>query len=276
MNSIGTLKTKIAGFWEKNGKKFFKKYGIMVSFLLITVIISIVTPRFLSIRNIMNILRQSSIVGIMAIGTTFVIMAGDIDISVGSTLALSAAIALKLQTSMPWGWAVAIALATGSFIGFINGILRAKVKIVAIIATLGTMVIVRGIVFINTDGYPITGATESFKFIGSGYIGKIPFPIILFLLMIIFWQFILSKTRTGRYTCAIGGNKEATRLSGVPVDRYHIMTFTIGGFMAALSGIVYASRLTSVIPKAGEGMELEAIAATVIGGTSISGEKVLL
>ena len=271
MSQTEAIKSPFRSFWNERGRKFFKKYGIMISFLIITVIISIITPKFLSFRNIMNILRQSSIVGIMAIGTTFVIIGGDIDISVGATLALAAAVVLKLQTVMHWGFAIPIALLVGILIGLINGILRAKVKIVAIIATLGTMVIVRGLVFIYTGGYPITGASEGFKFIGSGYLLGIPFPIILLFILVAFWQFILSKTRTGRYACAIGGNKEATRLSGVPVDFYHILTFTIGGLMAALAGIVYASRLTSVIPKAGDGMELEAIAATVIGGTSISG-----
>ncbi len=271
MDLLKTKKQSFSILWESKGRKFFRKYGIMISFLLITMVISIITPKFLSVRNILNILRQSSIVGIMAIGTTFVIIGGDIDISVGAILAFSAALVLKLQITIPWGFAIIIALAAGMAIGIINGILRAKIKIVAIIATLGTMVIVRGLVFIYTGGYPITGAEEGFKFIGSGYIGAIPFPIILLFLLIIFWQFLLSKTRIGRYACAIGGNKEAARLSGIPVDYYHIMTFAIGGLMAAMAGIVYASRLASVVPKAGDGMELEAIAATVIGGTSISG-----
>ncbi len=271
MESNTTINQRLKEFGTPGGLKFVKKYGIMISFLFITIIISIITPNFLSTRNIMNILRQSSLVGIMAIGTTFVIIGGDIDISVGSTLALAAAVVLKLQTSIHWGWAICIALGVGLIIGLINGLLRAKIKIVAIIATLGTMVIVRGIVFVYTGGYPITGASEAFKFIGSGYLFGIPFPVILLIILVLFWQFVLSKTKFGRYSCAIGGNKEAARLSGVPVDFYHTMTFTIGGLMAAMAGVVYASRLTSVIPKAGDGMELEAIAATVIGGTSISG-----
>lgn len=252
-------------------RDIFRKYGIMIIFGIICMVIAIITPNFLTSRNILNILRQSSIIGIMAIGTTYVIIGGGFDISVGSTLALSAAVVLGLQDSMPWGFAVVIAILIGVLVGLANGILAAKVKIVPIIATLGTMTIVRGLTYLYTGGYPITGYSESFRFIGSGYIGPIPFPIILLLLLVAFWQFNLKKTPLGRYSCAVGGNKEATRLSGVPVDFYQIMTFVIGGGMAALAGIVYASRLNSATPLAGQGYELDAIAATVIGGTSVSG-----
>ena len=216
-------------------------------------------------------LRQSSIVGVMAIGTTFVIIGGGFDISIGSLLALTAAMALGFQQHMSWPVAMVLVLLVGAFVGLINGILTAKIKIVAIITTLGTMTILRGATYLYTGGYPILGSSESFRFIGSGYIGFMPVPIIIFLVMVIVGQFILSKTKLGRYSCAVGGNKEAARLSGVPVDRYHIMTFVIGGLMAAMSGIIYASRLNSATPLAGQGYELDAIASTVIGGTSVSG-----
>ena len=258
-------------FWRKKGGDSLKKYGLMIGFILISLVISIITPNFLSYTNIMNILRQSSIIGIMAIGTTFVIIGGGFDISVGSILALAAAMVLGLQRSIPWGAAVIVVLLVGAAIGFVNGFLSAKIHIVPIITTLGTMTIVRGLTYLYTGGYPILGYSESFKFIGSGYIGTIPFPIIIFLLNVVFWQFILSKTELGRYSCAVGGNKESTRLSGISADRYQIMTFVIGGLMAAMAGIVYASRLNSATPLAGQGYELDAIASTVIGGTSVSG-----
>jgi len=248
-----------------------KKYGMMISFLFIGVIISLVIPHFLSTQNILNILRQSSIIGIMAIGTTFVIIGGGFDISVGSLLALTAAMTLGLQKYLPWYFSMVVVLFVGAFVGFINGFLTAKVHIVAIITTLGTMTILRGLTYLYTGGYPILGGAESFMFIGSGYIGIIPVPIIILISQIIFWQFILSRMKLGRYSCAVGGNKEAARLAGVPVDFYHIMTFVIGGLMAAMSGIVYASRLNAVTPLAGQGYELDAIASTVIGGTSVSG-----
>ena len=249
----------------------FSKYGIMIGFLCISIIISLITPNFLTTRNILNMLRQSSIVGVMAIGTTYVIIGGGFDISIGSLLALTAAMSLGLQQYLPWPLAIVAVLLVGAFVGFINGFLTAKIKIVAIITTLGTMTILRGITYLYTGGYPIMGTSKSFKFIGSGYIGFLPFPIILLVVMVLFWQFILSKTKLGRYACAVGGNKEAARLSGVPVDFYHIMTFVIGGLMAAMSGIIYAARLNSATPLAGQGYELDAIAATVIGGTSVSG-----
>ncbi len=265
------VKDMLDNIWEKRKGFTLKKYGIMIALIIISIIISITTPNFLTERNIMNILRQSSIIGVMAIGTTFVIISGGFDICVGSLLALAAAMCLGLQNYMPWYIAIFVVLAMGAFVGFINGFLTAKIKIVAIITTLGTMTILRGITYLYTGGYSIIGKNPDFKFIGSGYIGPIPFPVIILFVMVIFWQFVLSKTKLGRYSCAVGGNKEATRLSGVPVNFYHIMTFVIGGLMAAMSGIIYASRLNSATPLAGVNYEMDAIAATVIGGTSVSG-----
>lgn len=252
-------------------KDFLRRYALLFSFLLLSLGIAMLTPNFLSPQNLLNILRQSSIIGIMAIGTTFVIVGGGFDISVGSTLALTAALSLGLQDSMHWTLASGIALLVGACIGFANGFLSAKIHIVPIIATLGTMTIVRGLVYLYSGGYPIAGSQPHFEFIGSGYLWMIPVPVIILIVMVIFWQFVLSKTQLGRYSCAIGGNKEATRLAGVSVDFYHIMTFVIGGFMAAMAGVVYAARLSSATPLAGQGYELDAIAAVVIGGTSVSG-----
>ena len=257
--------------WTERGGFSLKKYGLMIGFVFISLIISIVTPNFLSSTNILNILRQSSIVGVMAIGTTFVIIGGGFDISVGSLLALTAAMSLKLQQVMPWYAVVVVVLAAGAFFGTVNGVLTAKLHIVAIITTLGTMTILRGLTYLYTGGYPVVGSSEEFKFIGSGYLGPIPFPILIFLSMVALWQFILRKTTLGRYSCAVGGNKETSRLSGVAVDFYHIMTFVIGGVMAAMAGIIYAARLASATPLAGQGYELDAIASCVIGGTSVSG-----
>ena len=247
------------------------KNGILFVFLLLCILLSIITPGFLSWVNILNVLRQSSIIGIMAIGTTFVIIRGGFDISVGSTLVLTAAMCVGLQYYMHWGLAIVLVLIMGALIGLFNGFLAAKIHIPAIIATLGTMTIIRGLAYLYTGGYPLYVEAPDFAFIGTGYLGPIPFPVILLIIMVVFWQFILEKTRLGRYTCALGGNKEAARLSGVQVDYYHILTFVVGGLMAAMSGVVYASRLLSVTPLAGQGYELDAIASTVIGGTSVSG-----
>ncbi|HWR11694.1 MAG TPA: ABC transporter permease [Rectinemataceae bacterium] len=252
-------------------KEIFKRYGLLISFFVLSLGISLLTPNFLSSRNLLNILRQSTIVGIMAIGTTFVIIGGGFDISVGSVLALSAALALGLQGSMHWALAAAIAILAGTLIGLLNGILAAKIHIVPMIATLGTSTIVRGLVYLYTGGYPINGQQPAFEVIGSGYLWGIPVPVIIMIALVVIFQFILSKTQLGRYCCAVGGNKEATRLAGVSVDFYHIMTFVVGGLMAGISGVVYASRLSSATPLAGQNYDMDAIAAVVIGGTSVSG-----
>lgn len=262
----GDLKTK--------ARVLAKKYGIIIIFLIFSSILSIITPNFLSFGNIFNILRQASIIGVIAIGTTFVIIGGGFDISVGSILALTGAMVYGLQNYMHWGFAVILILMLGAFIGLVNGFLAVKIHIAAIIATLAMMTILRGLVYMYTGGYPFTllqGAAKSFLFIGQGYIGPVPFPVVILFVMVAFWQFVLTKTKFGRFTSAIGGNKEAARLSGVKVDFHHMMTFVVGGVMAAMGGIIYASRLMSVTPLAGQGYELDAIAATVIGGTSVSG-----
>lgn len=259
-------KIDLQGYWY-----FISKNGILFIFLFLCILLSIITPGFLSWANILNVLRQSSIIGIMAIGTTFVIIGGGFDISVGSILALTAAMCVGLQYHMHWSLAVLLVLVIGALIGFLNGFLAAKIYIPAIIATLGTMTIVRGLAYLYTGGYPLYVEAPDFAYIGTGYLGPIPFPVILLIIMVSIWQFVLVRTKFGRYACALGGNKEAARLSGVKVDTYHILTFVVGGLMASLAGIVYASRLLSVTPLAGQGYELDAIASTVIGGTSVSG-----
>jgi len=248
-----------------------KKNGILLIFILLCVFLSIITPNFLSWANIFNIFRQSSIIGIMAIGTTFVIIGGGFDISVGSLLALTAAMCVGLQHHMHWSFAILLVLIVGALVGLLNGFLTAKIHIPPIIVTLGTMTIIRGLVYLYTGGYPLYVEAPDFAFIGTGYLGPIPFPVVILAIMVALWQFILVKTRFGRYACALGGNKEAVRLSGVKVDYYHILTFVVGGLMASMAGVVYAARLLSVTPLAGQGYELDAIASTVIGGTSVSG-----
>jgi ribose transport system permease protein len=247
---------------------------ILAIFIVFCAGLSLMTPNFLSTENIFNILRQSSIIGIIAVGATFVIIGAGFDISVGSVLALCGALTLGLQYSMHWALACVIVLVVGSIIGLCNGILSVTIGIPSIIVTLAMMSVVRGLVYLYSDGYPFTlveGASEGFTFIGQGDVDFIPFPVILLFIVILVGQWFLVKTRHGRYIYAIGGNKEAARYSGIAVDKYQILTFVIGGALAAIAGIVYASRLLSVSPLAGQGYELDAIAAVVIGGTSVSG-----
>ena len=254
--------------------EIFENHLILAIFILFCSGLSFMTPNFLSTENIFNILLQSSIIGIIAVGTTFVIIGSGFDISVGSVLALCGVLTLGLQYSMHWSLACVIALLVGTFIGFCNGILSVIVGIPSIIVTLSMMSVVRGLVYLYSDGYPFTlvdSASKGFTFIGQGDVGFIPFPVILLFIVIVLGQWFLVKTRYGRYIFAIGGNKEAARYSGIYVEKFHILTFVIGGVLAAIAGIVYASRLLSVSPLAGQGYELDAIAAVVIGGTSVSG-----
>jgi len=250
----------------------WKEYGVFIGFIFIVIVVSIASPAFLTFRNILNLLRQSSIIGVIAAGMTFVIISGNFDISVGAIAALSGAVALQLLLS---GWflpfAILAGLIVGAIIGLLNGILVAKFNISSLIATLAMITIVRGIILLLTGGYPISGLTTYFRLIGNGYLFGIPVPVIIFLLMIIIGQVILTKTRFGRYVYSVGGNEEASKLSGINVDFYKISVFVISGLMAALAGIILASRLETATPMAGDGYELDAIASVVIGGTSVTG-----
>jgi ribose transport system permease protein len=255
-------------------KEILENHLLLVVLLIYCGGLSILAPNFLSTENILNILRQGSIIGIIAIGTTFVIIGSGFDISVGSILALSGTMVIGLQYSMPWSLACLVVLLVGALIGFCNGALSVKIGIPSIITTLATMTILRGVVYLYTEGYPFTlvqGATPGFTFLGQGHLGPIPFPVIALFILVFLAHWVLKMTRHGRYIYATGGNKEAARYSGIPVDFYQILTFVIGGTLAAAAGIIYASRLLSVSPLAGQGYEMDAIAAVVIGGTSVSG-----
>jgi len=204
---------------------------------------------------------------------TFVILLGGIDLSVGSVVAFTGIIAAGFQVK--WGGSlflsIVIPLLIGGGIGFLNGFISTKGGLHPFIVTLGTMSIFRGATLLVAKGRPISGMSKSFRFIGAGMIGPIPFPVILFLGSVIIAAIILRRTVFGRYIYAIGGNQEAALLSGIRVDRYKISAFTILGFLSALSGLILTSRLNSGELVAGEGYELDVIASVVIGGTSMMG-----
>jgi len=259
---------------QEKVKKYFllRDYGVIIGFVLLCLIISLATPAFLTGKNILNLLRQSSIIGIIATGMTFVILSGNFDLSVGAIAAFSGAVVLTL---LGYGQSllgsILVALAVGCSIGFLNGILVAKINIPSLIATMGMVTIVRGALLLFTGGYPISGYYKAFNYIGNGYFLKIPIPVLIFFGGIIIAYLVLTKTLYGRYVYSVGGNAEASRLSGIQIDRYKISVFMINGLMAALAGIVLAARLSTATPVAGEGYDLDAIASVVIGGTSVSG-----
>lgn len=259
-------------------KEFLIKYKSLVGLLVLITIVTILSPSFLSTKNIFNILRQTSVNGIIAAGMTFVILTGGIDLSVGSILAISGAVCASLLASgQNIIIAVLAALIIGAMVGFLNGFIITKGKLQPFIATLATMTILRGLTLVYTDGKPITlGSGDlAIKFgqIGGGKIFGIPTPALIMILVFAICAFVLKNTQMGRYTYALGSNEEATKLSWLNTDKIKIAVYTISGILASVAGIIITSRLFSAQPTAGDGYELDAIAAVVLGGTSLTGGK---
>ena len=247
--------------------KFLRKYGIYVAMVVLFMAGAILSPAFLQSRNLINVLRQVSVNGILAIGMTFVILTEGIDLSVGAMLAISSVTMARFQM-LPAFFIVVIGLLTGSLGGFLNGLNVAYGRIPPFIATLAVMTSGYGVALLISQGMPIFIDVKYTGFIdlGNGYI-----PIIFFLLAAVIADFTLNKTGFGKFIYALGGNEEAARLSGVAVKKIKLLTYVISGFLAALAGVIVTARLTVGEPNAGKGYELDAIAAAVIGGTSLSG-----
>jgi ribose transport system permease protein len=249
-----------------------REFGILLGFLFLCVVMSILSDRFLTLSNLTIILRQTSINAILAAGMTFVIISAGIDLSVGSIVALTGVIAASIAVN---GYGIAAAVMGGLMVsvivGAFNGYIIGKHTIPPFICTLSTMIIVRGLALVYTKGYPVFGLPAGYKFIGSGFLLSIPMPVIIMGFVYLATSFVLKHTNMGFYTFAIGGNEEATRLSGVNVIRYKIKIYTLNGLLAGVAGIVLSSRLNTGQPTAGEMFELDAIAAVVLGGTKLSG-----
>ncbi|MFN2339788.1 MAG: ABC transporter permease [Halanaerobium sp.] len=257
-----------------NIKSFAYKYVYLVILLLFVVSLTILSPHFLSYNNFINIFRQVSVNFILGVALTYVIITAGIDLSVGSILAFAGVTAgLFLKTGGNFLIAILLALIIGSICGLINGILVSKAKLAPFIATLGMMSIARGLALVITSGSSITIDNRSYTFLGSGAISSIPMPVIIAIIVLIISSFVLRKTWFGRYLYAIGGNHEASRLSGIKVDKLIMITYTISGFLSGLAAVVLTARLWSAPPIAGQGYELDAIASAVIGGASLMGGK---
>ncbi|CAH0120214.1 MULTISPECIES: ABC transporter permease [unclassified Paenibacillus] len=251
-----------------------KNMGIVIVFILLFITMSLLSDSFLTAYNLLNVARQITIVAILGIGMTFVILSGEIDLSVGSIVALIGCLTTGFMISgLPVTVSIIIGLLLGVALGFINGFVTTYGRIPSFIVTLGMMTIARGLSLVYTDGYPISNLPESFSFIGRGYIGPIPFPVVVMAVCFIVGFIVLKYTRFGRNVYALGGNEEAARLSGIKTKSTKVSVFVISGLAAAIAGIILASRLNSGQPSAGTSMELDAIAAVVIGGTSFSGGK---
>ena len=256
-------------------KKKFSISQVFVYLILLFVIVffSLMSKAFLTTKNILNICRQVSMIGICSVGMTMVLLTGGIDISIGSIIALSGVVSAKLIVEA--GFPIYIAMVIGIFIGivcgFISGIMVAKFTVPALIATLAMQTIARGIAFILTRGIPVYGLPEGIKVLGQGYFLGIPIPVYIMVLVFFVGWWMLEQTKFGRHIYAIGGNEEVARLSGISVFIRKIQVFAISGFFAGLSGVIMLSRINSGQPATSEGFEMDVITAAVLGGVSVAG-----
>lgn len=272
-SSVTTINNKTnKSAWKEKGSQILNKYGILFILIAMVVVMSFLSPAFLNANNLLNVVRQISFIGIVAMGVTMIIITTGIDLSSGSVIALvSVVVASYAHPGDSLFVAIAIGLGIGALCGFINGAVSAKGKIPPFIATLGMMTAARGLALLYSDGRPIPDLSDSFMFLGKGEIAGIPFPIIVFVVMGIISHLLLSKTKFGKYTYAIGGNEQAARICGINVDRYKIMIYTYAGLLAAIAGMMLTARISVGQPSMGVMFELDAIAAAVIGGTSLAG-----
>ncbi|MBT2646486.1 ribose ABC transporter permease [Bacillus sp. ISL-34] len=262
---------------EATGKiGIWQKFGPLLALVLLFIVITVLNPSFMEPNNILNLLRQTSINALIAFGMTFIILTGGIDLSVGSILALSSALMAGMMVSgLDPILAILVGILLGAIMGVINGILVSKGKMAPFIVTLATMTIFRGLTLVYTDGKPITGIGDSvmFQMLGRGYFLGVPVPAVVMVIAFLILWFLLHKTSFGRKTYAIGGNERASRISGIKVDRVKVAIYGLAGTMAAIAGAILTSRLNSAQPTAGQSYEMDAIAAVVLGGTSLSGGK---
>ncbi|MGI5927671.1 MAG: ABC transporter permease [Thermacetogeniaceae bacterium] len=246
--------------------------GILVAFFLLLLIFATNSPAFLTNANIINVLRQVSINTVISCGMTYVILLGGIDLSVGSMLGVSGCLCVWMAVNgIPIGLAMIGGIAASSIFGLANGVIISKAKLPPFIVTLAMMEIGRGTSYIFTGGKPTRYDMPFFDSIGNGYVQFIPIPVIIMIVIVVTTSIILSRTKFGRHIYGVGGSREAARFSGIKIDSIEIRVYTICGLLAGIAGIIMASRLVGAQPTAGNGYELDAIAAVVLGGTSMTG-----
>ena len=249
-----------------------RQFGTLIGLVVLCVVLWALTPHFLTLPNLLNIAQQTSINAVVAVGMTYVILSGGIDLSVGSIVALSGvALGLTLQDGHSTAVAVLAGVAVGSACGLLNGSLVSWGGLPPFIVTLGMMSIARGAALLVTEGRPVSGFDAGFRSLATGQIGFIPAPVVVTAAVYAIAHLVLARTTFGRYVYAIGGNEEATRLSGVSVRLHKTVIYGVSGLMSAVAAVILTARLNSAQPIAGMMYELDAIAATVIGGTSLMG-----
>lgn len=243
--------------------------------LILVLVLSIASDVFLTSMNLVNILRQISMTAILAVGSFFVLIAGGIDISLGSTVGFCGVMfaILTAKTGLNPAVAFLLTLLIGLTCGAINGVLVAWCKIPPFVVTMGTMSVVRGATYLVTNAVPVTGLPKSIAWIGRGYLWRIPWPVFIMFMIFIIAGFVSQKTKYGRFCYAVGGNEKAAFLSGINVPMVRTITYIIGGLLAAVSGVILTSRLNSGQPAGGNGWEFAALTAAVLGGVSIKGGK---
>jgi ribose/xylose/arabinose/galactoside ABC-type transport system permease subunit len=273
MSTVSIEKLGKDGLSTYSFANLMKKYGIFISLAVMFIALSFLSETFFTPQNLINILRQVSINGIIAIGMTFVILTGGIDLSVGSLVAAAGVIAGSIVCKDPnaiW-FALFAAMVTCGVFGLLNGLGIAKFNMPPFVMTMAVMTVARGFAYVYSDGRPYLLQSDSFNLFGQGHIGPIPIPVIIFLVLIIAVSILLARTKFGRYVYAVGGNENAASTSGVNVSKVKILVYLISGVLTGLSGVILASRINSGQPAVGNGYELDAIAAVVIGGTSLNG-----
>lgn len=250
-----------------------KKYAMFTVLIVIFCVFSVASPSFLQVSNLLDLTRQASMLGIAAVGMTFVVLLGGIDLSIGSQISMINIVTAFLMVSggvNPWLACLAGLIMT-TLTGFANGWIVANIGIPAIIVTLATQIILQGAAYKICAGLPIYGFPEIFSIIGQGYLWIIPIPVIIMIVIFGLGSFMLNKTYFGRYFYAVGGNEEASRLSGIKTKNIKYLAYTLSGFFAGVAGIVMLSRTNSAQPIAGQGFEFDALTAAILGGVSITG-----
>ena len=260
---------------KMNKKKLINQINIYRSVLILLVICvfaTILSPSFLSVTNLFNVFKQITVAGIVGCGMTFVILTGGIDLSVGSILGLSGVLASGVLASTGnTAVAVAVSLTVGIACGAVNGFFVSVCGIPPFISTLGMMTLLRGVILVYTKGSPIPIKSDAYKFFGKGSIAGIPVPVIILIIVFLRAHYILTQTSYGRSVYAVGGNREAARLSGIRVKTSEFLVYTLNGLMCGMAGLILTARLGSAQSTSGTGIEMDAIAAVILGGTSLSG-----
>ena len=253
-------------------KEFLLKYSFAIVFVLLVVYLSFATSKFLTVSNIVNVFRQVSNQGIIAVGMTMILIMGQIDLSVGALVAFAAVLnALFLKWGLSIPMSILATLGVTCLWGVLNGYVTARFRLHAFLVTMATMTLIRGVTYTLTGGYPVGGLPQDFFIYGSGQLGFIPYPVLYMIAIFMLGAFVMSSTTFGRSIYALGGNEDAARLSGINVERVKIGVFVVSAAVSGISGLVLSSRLMAGSPEIGIGWELDIVAAVIIGGTNIVG-----